>query len=143
MSEAEMSQTLQVTYSLLNTILSGGNLYKQSSSDEPSSAGTTVAVDEPTLIHLSTVYGLLLPLVPLPQLQNNCKPLFDQRKSSIHGTTYLSLYGGVSTVFTVLSRAWESLDAAKLAIARINHCVVDIISGKVRSPQACLKNISY
>jgi hypothetical protein len=81
MSEAEMSQTLQVTYSVLNTILSGGNLYKQSSSDEPTSAGTTVAVDEPTLIHLSTVYGLLLPLVPLPQLQNNCKPLFDQRKS--------------------------------------------------------------
>jgi hypothetical protein len=77
LSEAQMSQTLQVTYTLLNTILNGGNLYHQGQVNEDGSTPPAI-VDEPTVIHLITVYGLLLPLVPVQQLQNNCKPLFDQ-----------------------------------------------------------------
>ena len=74
MSEAEMSLTLSATHRLLAVVLAGGSLV-------PVPAGSASVVDEPTLIHLVTVYGLLLPLVPMAQLSVNCRPLMDQSTS--------------------------------------------------------------
>ena len=41
-------------------------------------------------------------------------------------------------VFQVLSRPWQSLEAAQLAIYRINHALVDILSASVGNLQKLL-----